>query len=37
VKPTDFNELKKLLIKVIETDWEEKFKKNEIESFIISI
>ncbi|MBF4491008.1 response regulator [Flavobacterium sp. JLP] len=37
VKPTDFNDLKKLLKKVIEMDWKEKLKKLEYESFIITI
>jgi CheY-like chemotaxis protein len=37
VKPFDFNDLKKLLKKVIETDWQEKLKHSEIESFIIKI
>lgn len=37
VKPTDFNDLKKLLKKVIEIDWEEKLKHLEFESFIITV
>lgn len=37
VKPTDFNDLKKLLKKVIEMDWEERLAHLEIESFIITI
>lgn len=37
VKPTDFNDLKKLLKKVIEMDWEEKLKHLEFESFIITV
>ncbi|QOG00940.1 response regulator [Flavobacterium sp. MDT1-60] len=37
VKPTDFNDLKKLLKKVIEMDWEEKLKHLEFESFIIRV
>lgn len=37
VKPTDFNDLKKLLKKVIEMDWKEKLKHLEFESFIITV
>lgn len=37
VKPTDFNDLKKLLKKVIEMDWKEKLKHVEFESFIITV
>jgi CheY-like chemotaxis protein len=37
VKPTAFDDLKKLLKKVIEMDWEEKLKNSELESFIITI
>ncbi|MHC0443202.1 response regulator [Flavobacterium sp. 3-210] len=37
VKPTDFNDLKKLLKKVIEMDWKERFGHLEIASFIISV
>lgn len=37
VKPVSFNDLKTLLKKVIETDWEERLKKSGLESFIISI
>lgn len=37
VKPVSFNDLKTLLKKVIETDWEERLKKTELESFIITI
>jgi CheY-like chemotaxis protein len=37
VKPTDFNDLKKLIKKVIEMDWEERLKHVEIESFIITV
>lgn len=37
VKPTDFNDLKKLLKKVIEMDWKERLKHVEFESFIITV
>jgi CheY-like chemotaxis protein len=37
VKPTDFDDLKKLLKKVIEMDWKEKLEHLELESFIITI
>jgi len=37
VKPTDFNDLKKLLKKVIEMDWEERLANFEIETFIITV
>lgn len=37
VKPISFGDLKKLVKKVLETDWEEKLKHAEIESFIIKI
>lgn len=37
VKPTDFNDLKKLLEKVIEMDWKERFGHLKIASFIISV
>jgi CheY-like chemotaxis protein len=37
VKPTDFNDLKKMLKKVIEMDWKEKLKHLEFESFIITV
>ncbi|MEO8240075.1 MAG: response regulator [Flavobacterium sp.] len=37
VKPTDFSDLKKILKKVIETDWEQKLKHIKFESFIIKI
>lgn len=37
VKPISFDDLKKLVKKVLETDWEEKLKHAEIESFIIKI
>ncbi len=37
VKPISFDDLKKLVKKVLETDWEEKLKHTEIESFIIKI
>jgi CheY-like chemotaxis protein len=37
VKPISFNDLKKLLKKVIETDWKGKLEKTEMGSFIISI
>lgn len=37
VKPTDFNDLKKLLKKVIEMDWEERLAHLEMESFIITV
>ncbi len=37
VKPTDFNELKQLIKKVIETDWKEQLKHSKLESFIITI
>lgn len=37
VKPINFNDLKKLLKKVIETDWNEKLKNAELESFVISL
>ncbi|WP_029268406.1 response regulator [Flavobacterium sp. KJJ] len=37
VKPTNFNDLKKLLKKVIETDWKEKLEHSEFESFIITL
>ncbi|KUJ62390.1 hypothetical protein AR687_07995 [Flavobacteriaceae bacterium CRH] len=37
VKPLSFKDLKLLLKKVIETDWDEKLKKLELHSFIISI
>lgn len=37
VKPTDFNDLKKILRKVIEMDWEEKLNHLEFESFIITV
>ncbi|WP_428229414.1 response regulator [Flavobacterium sp.] len=37
VKPIAFSDLKKLLKKVIETDWKEKLENVRIESFIISV
>ena len=37
VKPVDFDDLKKLLRKVIEMDWKEKLKHSGLESFIITI
>lgn len=37
VKPTSFNDLKKLVKKVLETDWNEKLKHADIASFIITI
>jgi CheY-like chemotaxis protein len=37
VKPTDFNDLKELLKKVIEMDWNEKLKHSKIDSFIIAL
>ncbi|MDX6183644.1 response regulator [Flavobacterium sp. Fl-77] len=37
VKPIEFNDLKKILKKVIETNWEEKLKKEAMDSFIISL
>lgn len=37
VKPIAFSDLKKLLKKVIETDWKEKLQNVKIESFIISV
>lgn len=37
VKPVSFDDLKKLLRKVIEMDWKEKLKNSEIESYIITI
>lgn len=37
VKPIAFGDLKKLLKKVIETDWKEKMENVRIESFIISV
>jgi Response regulator containing CheY-like receiver, AAA-type ATPase, and DNA-binding domains len=37
VKPTDFNDLKKLLKKVIEMDWKERLTHLELQSFIITI
>lgn len=37
VKPIVFSDLKKLLKKVIETDWKEKLEHAEIESYVITI
>lgn len=37
VKPVSFKDLKKIIIKVIETNWEEKSVDTKIESFIITI
>ncbi|OXG04392.1 response regulator receiver domain-containing protein [Flavobacterium araucananum] len=37
VKPVAFGDLKKLLKKVIETDWQEKLKHAKIESYIITV
>ncbi|MCD0465149.1 response regulator [Flavobacterium sp. ENC] len=37
VKPTNFNDLKKLLKKVIEMDWEKKLEHLEMESFLITV
>ena len=37
VKPISFSDLKKLLKKVIETDWKEKVKDTRLESFVITI
>jgi CheY-like chemotaxis protein len=37
VKPISFSDLKKLLKKVIETDWKEKIKDAKLESFIITV
>ncbi|MEO7978247.1 response regulator [Flavobacterium sp.] len=37
IKPISFSDLKELLTKVIDTDWEQKLKHNELESFIIRL
>lgn len=37
IKPIAFSDLKKLLKKVIETDWKEKLKHAKIESYIITV
>ncbi len=37
VKPTDFNDLKKLLKKVFEMDWKERVGDLKIDSFIITV
>lgn len=37
IKPIAFSDLKKLLKKVIETDWQEKLKHAKIESYIITV
>jgi CheY-like chemotaxis protein len=37
VKPIAFEDLKKLLKKVIEMDWKEKLRNSKIESFVITI
>ena len=37
VKPIDFNDLKKLIKNVIEIDWNEKCRKADMKSFIISL
>jgi CheY-like chemotaxis protein len=37
VKPTDFNDLKKLVKKVIQMDWKERLKHSKFESFIIAL
>lgn len=37
VKPTDFNDLKKVIKKVIEMDWEERSSHLKIESFLIKV
>ncbi|TEB44526.1 response regulator [Flavobacterium circumlabens] len=37
VKPTDFNDLKKLLKKVIEMNWKEEFNHFKLDSFIITV
>ncbi|MDA6072782.1 response regulator [Flavobacterium sp. AC] len=37
VKPLVFSDLKKVLIKVIETDWKEKLQDLRIESFVITV
>jgi CheY-like chemotaxis protein len=37
VKPTNFNDLKKLVKKVLEMDWKEKLKHSKLESFIITV
>ncbi|PXY40430.1 response regulator [Flavobacterium cheongpyeongense] len=37
VKPTDINELKKLIKKVVEMDWRENLKHSKLESFIITV
>ena len=37
VKPISFTDLKKIIVKVIETDWKEKSREANIESFVITI
>lgn len=37
IKPSDFNDLKKLVKKVIETDWKEKLSHSKFESFVITV
>ncbi|MNR24262.1 Response regulator rcp1 [compost metagenome] len=37
VKPISFMDLKKIIVKVIETDWKEKSADAKIESFVITI
>lgn len=37
VKPISFSDLKKIIAKVIETDWKEKSTETNIESFVITI
>lgn len=37
VKPISFTDLKKIIVKVIETDWKEKFADTKIESFMLTI
>ena len=37
IKPSEFNDLKKLIRKVIETDWKEKLGHSTLESFVITL